>query len=77
MKPRILKIFEQVSEFGNDSNLVLAEKLNDIADTTTDDVERDQAIDLMLFCEANENGSLGMDSLKTIALRYNTKSAEA
>jgi hypothetical protein len=76
MRPRILEIFRQLSEFGNDSNEVHAENLFHIAETTTDDTERDQAVDLMLFCEANENGSLGMDSLKTIAQRYDSKGGD-
>lgn len=71
MKPRIQEIFAQLKDFGNPSNLTLVERLYDIAQTTEDDIERDQAIDLMLFCEANENGSLGMNSLNAIALRFN------
>jgi hypothetical protein len=70
MKPRILDVFKQLGEFGSQANLTLGEKLDHIARTTTDDVERGQAIDLMLFCEANENGPLGMDRLATIATRF-------
>lgn len=71
MKPSIQIMFKQLKEFGSESNFDLAKKLDDISETTEDDVERDQAIDLMLFCEANENGPLGMDSLQAIASRFN------
>ena len=70
MKPRILHIFKKLDEFGSRANLVWVEELDQVARTTVDDIERDQAIDLMLFCEANENGPLGMAPLTTLETRY-------
>lgn len=70
MKPRILDIFKQLGEFGSHTNQVWVEELDHIAQTTVDDTERDQAIVLMLFCEANENGPLGMSPLTTFTARY-------
>jgi hypothetical protein len=72
MRPRIADIFKQLKEFDAPENLALVVTLSDIAHTTEDNTERDQAIELMLFCEANENGPLGMSSREAIEARFNS-----
>lgn len=58
MTERIIAIIRSLSAFGSEDNFDLATTLSDIAYSTQDPIERDQAIDLLLYCEGNENGPL-------------------
>lgn len=73
MTEQLKEIINNLNDFGNSKNERYISALWDISESTTDDFERDQAIELLLYCEGNENGPLGMKSASEI--RHNIQDA--
>lgn len=66
----INKIVEELSIFGSPLNERFVPILWDISVSTKSDQERDWSLNLLLYCEHNENGPLGMKSPNDIKKLY-------
>lgn len=60
MKSSILEILEVLEPFGSERNKAHIKQLAHMAHKTNDDIVRDQSLDLLLYCQEDEYGPLGM-----------------
>lgn len=68
----LFNIISRIQDFADPKNLQFVESLWHISRTTKNASERDISIDLLLYCEANENGPLGMKPADQIRGMYSS-----